>query len=129
MVVLYAFIGWTIFTLWSDLKFQSQVLTAKKNPGIKLSIENASDDPMIFTQNELTIGRDETCEFVVSDPTISGRHARLTFRNLHWWIDDLGSTNGTYLNDEKIETPTVLITGDEIRIGKNVVLVEIELLT
>ncbi len=126
LAVLYAFIGWTIYTLWSDLRFQSQVLSLKKNPEISLTTENDSGEALKFTQNEITLGRDETCEFVVNDPTISGRHARLTFRNMHWWVEDLGSTNGTYLNEEKIETPTILISGDEMRIGKNVVLVEIE---
>jgi pSer/pThr/pTyr-binding forkhead associated (FHA) protein len=41
----------------------------------------------------------------------------LNYRNGHWWIEDIFSTNGTYLNDEKIVTPTILISGDDIHIG------------
>lgn len=125
-VVLYAFLGWTIFTLWSDLKFQSEMLSRRKNPEISLTTENETGEPRKFSQNEIVIGRDENCHFLFNDPTVSSHHARLTFRNGHWWVEDLGSTNGTYLNEEKVETPTILITGDEVRIGKNVVLIEIE---
>jgi len=50
----------------------------------------------------------------------------LNYRYLQWWIEDLQSTNGTYLNDEKIETSTIIINGDEIRLGQVVVLIEIQ---
>jgi pSer/pThr/pTyr-binding forkhead associated (FHA) protein len=127
VVILYAFLGWTIFTLWRDLKFQSQILLAKKIPAISLFSES---DPAIernlFSKAEVSIGRDESCDISLQDSTISTRHARLTYRNLHWWVEDLLSTNGTYLNDERIETPTILITGDELRIGKNILVVEIQ---
>jgi len=73
----------------------------------------------------LRIGRDPASEILVNHETVSNQHARLWYRNKQWWIEDLLSTNGTFLNDERIETPTILISGDEIRVGK--VLLEIEI--
>ncbi|EKD88259.1 MAG: FHA protein [uncultured bacterium] len=129
VVALYAFLIWVMVTIWSDLKFRSQILGQKKIPQILISTDG---DPeavkYTFTQNEVIIGREETCDIFIPDPVISARHARLVFRNTHWWIEDLMSTNGTYLNDERVESPAILINGDELRVGKNILLVEIQLL-
>jgi pSer/pThr/pTyr-binding forkhead associated (FHA) protein len=127
VIVLFSFIGWTIYTLYRDLKFQSQLSVTKKVPMITLSYE--SEDRMFqptFSIPDFTIGRDASCEIQLEDETISNRHARLTFKNQHWWVEDLVSTNGTYLNDEKVETATILISGDELRVGKNSLIIDIQ---
>ena len=127
LLSLLSFIGWAIYTLWMDLKFQTQSLVSRKIPFISILRENESADTrQTFTQQELRIGRDDTCEIQLNDETVSNQHARLWFRNKQWWIEDLLSTNGTFLNDERIETPTILISGDEIRIGKVLLLIDIE---
>ena len=79
-----------------------------------------------FSQNEIIVGRDETCDITLNDAVISAKHARLIHRNMHWWIEDLNSTNGSFLNDERVESPAILINGDEIRVGRNILVVEIE---
>lgn len=66
---------------------------------------------------EATLGRGQGCQVQVADPMVSQLHARL-FRNskgLH--IEDLGSTNGTYLNGRKVGGPAKLKKGDRIRVG------------
>lgn len=127
LLSLLSFFGWAIYTLWMDLKFQTQSLVSRKIPFISILRENESADTrQTFTQQELRIGRDDTCEIQLNDDTVSNQHARLWFRNKQWWIEDLLSTNGTFLNDERIETPTILISGDEIRIGKVLLLIDIE---
>lgn len=127
LISLLSFLGWTIYTLWRDLKFQSQSLTAKKVPYISVFRENdQSEAKQIYTVPDLRIGREPACEIVVDDETVSAHHARLYFRNKQWWVEDLASTNGTYLNDERIETPTILITGDEMRVGKVLLIIEIQ---
>lgn len=126
VIILFSFLGWAIHTLWRDLRFHSQILSQRKTPPITIIME--SDPQPIknsFTQNEIIVGREDSCDINLSDPIISGRHARLTFHNMHWWIEDLISTNGTFLNDERLESPAILISGDELRIGKNILLVEI----
>jgi pSer/pThr/pTyr-binding forkhead associated (FHA) protein len=68
----------------------------------------------------LQIGRDASCEITLSDTYASQQHARISNRNGSWVIEDLGSTNGTYLNQRKVTVPTALAPGDSIRIGKTV---------
>ena len=68
----------------------------------------------------LQIGRDASCDISLSDTYASQQHARISDRNGSWVIEDLGSTNGTYLNQRKVTVPTALAPGDSIRIGKTV---------
>lgn len=126
VITLYAFLAWALYTLWRDLRFHSQVLTSRKTPPISIIMEGDPENEKIsFSQNEISIGREPSCDIHLPDPVISVKHARLIYRNMHWWIEDLMSTNGTYLNDERVESPTILINGDELRIGKSILLVEL----
>ncbi len=52
----------------------------------------------------LVLGRDSSCGLVISDMTVSRKHARLFKQNGNWWVEDLGSKNGVRLNGEKIES-------------------------
>ncbi len=127
LLILLSFLGWAIYTLWRELKFQSDSMTSKKIPWISVFSEREStDQKQIFTKPDLRIGRDPACEIQLSDDTVSNQHARLWYRNKQWWIEDLLSTNGTFLNDERVETPTILINEDEIRVGKVLLIVEIQ---
>lgn len=127
LFVLISFFGWAIYTMWRDLRFQTQSLVATKIPYISISRENeTAENKITFNQPELHIGRDAACEVQLLDDTVSNQHARLWFRNKQWWIEDLLSTNGTFLNDERLETPTILISGDEIRAGKVLLFIEIQ---
>ncbi len=127
LAVLFSFLGWAVYTLWRDLKFQSQSLVEKNIPYISVHrTTEEADARQIYTLPDLRIGRDPTCEIALDDETVSTHHARLFFKNKQWWIEDLLSTNGTYLNDEKVETPTILISGDEIRVGKVLLVIEIQ---
>jgi pSer/pThr/pTyr-binding forkhead associated (FHA) protein len=70
-----------------------------------------------FAQPEITIGRDPACECPVEDAAISTRHARLSYHQNQWWLEDLNSTNGTFLNNEKLDMPTVITSEDEFICG------------
>ncbi|MEA5078841.1 MAG: FHA domain-containing protein [Anaerolineaceae bacterium] len=127
MVCLYAFLGWMIYTLWRELRFQSQSVTTQKVPQLILGLENEPDSTRKkYTAAEVVIGRDRECDYQIEDEIVSSRHARLVYRYNQWWIEDMQSTNGTYLNDERVETPTVIIKGDELRIGRQILLVDIQ---
>ena len=65
----------------------------------------------------ITIGRANDATIVVADDYASSRHARLYAQNGQWIVEDLGSTNGTYLNGEPLRGPQPLHVGDRIRIG------------
>jgi len=66
---------------------------------------------------ETTIGRAPTCTIEVDDSYASAVHSRVFPRDGGWFLEDLGSTNGTYLNRRKVSAPTQLSVGDRIAIG------------
>jgi hypothetical protein len=73
--------------------------------------------------DELLLGRASTCDVVLSDPTVSRRHARLRFRDGNWVLQDLRSTNGTSLNDALV-VRCQLRPGDRLRAGDQQLLVD-----
>jgi hypothetical protein len=69
---------------------------------------------------ELTIGRAEVCNLRLDDTYVSQMHARIFSRGDSYMVEDLGSTNGTYLNRHRITSPAELQRGDQVKIGKTV---------
>ena len=67
---------------------------------------------------ELVIGRADRCHVVLDDTYVSQMHARIFARNGAYVLEDLGSTNGTYLNRKRITSPAELQRGDQVKIGK-----------
>ena len=117
---LYAFLGWALFTLWRDLKKQATGLAMRRVPGISLTVRQGRAAPVLrhFSQPEIVLGRDPGCDIPLMDDTVSTRHAQLAYHHGQWWLEDLGSTNGTRLNKNFVTMPTVLTSGDEIQCGK-----------
>ncbi len=68
----------------------------------------------------LLIGRDPACNLVVNDVEVSRRHARLIAQSGGYAIEDLGSTNGTFVNDQRISDIATLQPGSSIRLGDHV---------
>ena len=66
----------------------------------------------------IVIGRSPACTLVLEDEYASSRHAALTPQADGWWIEDLSSRNGTFIDDERLSAPRQLKTGDIIRIGQ-----------
>lgn len=77
--------------------------------GTRIPLENA----------QLTIGRDHGCDFQISERNVSRAHCRLTRHSDAYWLEDLGSTNRTILNDRAVEKAP-LSDGDQLRIGNTV---------
>ena len=71
-------------------------------------------------QAPVLIGRAPECTLVLTDDYASGRHARLFPRDGRWFIEDLGSTNGTQLGRTKVTQPVPLEVGQQLRIGRTV---------
>ena len=79
-----------------------------------------SGTSLALTEQQITIGRSNDATLVLNDDYASSRHARLFPQDGQWIVEDLGSTNGTYLDRQKVTQPTPVPTGVPIRIGKTV---------
>jgi len=75
---------------------------------------------MGLADQQITIGRANDATLVLTDDYASSRHARLFPQDGQWIVEDLGSTNGTYLDRQKVTQPTPVPVGVPIRIGKTV---------
>jgi pSer/pThr/pTyr-binding forkhead associated (FHA) protein len=73
-----------------------------------------------LSDTQITIGRADDATLVLADDYASTRHARLFPQDGQWLVEDLGSTNGTYLDRQKVTQPTPVPVGVPIRIGKTV---------
>jgi pSer/pThr/pTyr-binding forkhead associated (FHA) protein len=73
--------------------------------------------------DQITIGRDSVNEVVINDAEISRRHARLTFQGGKYVLEDLGSTNGTFVNGQRLAGPRVLKPGEVVSFGEQIVMV------
>ena len=73
-----------------------------------------------LTDQQITLGRANDATLVLNDDYASSRHARIFPQDGQWIVEDLGSTNGTYLDRQKVTRPTPVPVGVPIRIGKTV---------
>jgi hypothetical protein len=70
--------------------------------------------------DELTVGRAAGCQITLEDTYASQLHARVFRKDGQLFVEDLGSTNGTYLNRKKVTAPVALRKGDRLQVGKTV---------
>ena len=94
------------------LTFAEVPVIAETFPTQELAIEDTR------TKDQIVVGRSQTCDVVLPYPDISWQHARLSRRLQGWLIEDLGSRNGTWVNEQRI-SEKVVHSGDRIRIGLN----------
>ena len=119
ILALYGFLGWAFLTLWRDLKIQTKVLALRQPPPLWLwDATDGDTQPLQFAGQAVAIGRDPLCDMILDNGTVSAQHARLTFRQGQWWLEDLHSTNGTFLNEEAVLEPVVITSGDQMRCGQ-----------
>ncbi|TFV57563.1 FHA domain-containing protein [Geodermatophilus sp. DF01-2] len=84
------------------------VVTAGPLTGTKITL---GEQPIL-------VGRADDSTLVLTDDFASSRHARLTNRSGNWYVEDLGSTNGTYLDQQRVQGPLLVSPGQPIRIGQ-----------
>lgn len=124
--ILYGFLGLAIYTLLRDLKQQGALLAARQPPPLTLtSLAQADASGYYYSRPEIILGREPGCDFLLDDKAVSSQHARLSYHHQQWWLEDLASTNGTYLNDEAVTSPVVVTDGDELRLGHVGIRIEI----
>jgi pSer/pThr/pTyr-binding forkhead associated (FHA) protein len=91
-----------------------------KDAGVRLVVLDGPDSGREFPLTgaiAIAIGRDEGAGIVIEDEQVSRRHAVVTVVDDGARIDDLGSTNGTWVNGARIAMPHALVEGDELRVG------------
>lgn len=66
---------------------------------------------------EQTVGRAAGCQITLDDTYVSQLHARVFNKDGQWFVEDLGSTNGTYLNTKRVSSPLAVKRGDQVKIG------------
>ncbi len=106
---------------------QPHPLPQQQSPSSEPSVLVVVEGPLVGTQIDLatagtiTIGRAPDSTLVVSDDYASSRHARIFRQEPGWILEDLNSTNGTYLGRSKVTRPVQLPVGVPVRIGKTVI--------
>jgi hypothetical protein len=118
--LLYLFLFAVVRVLVRDLR------AAAREPGTELGrlhvLASPAGEPpagAVFSLDAVTtIGRDVNNAIVVEDQFASAEHAVLTFRGRTWYVEDLASTNGTYVNGSRIDGLAAIGFGDEIQIGQ-----------
>lgn len=126
LIGMYTFLASVAIVAWRDLRASSRRT---------IGSQGASDRPKAvvlapgqsgrapgawFTVLDVTsIGRELDNEIVLQDPTISARHAVLLRRDAAWWLEDLGSTNGTWIGGRRLDSgqPEIVRSGDLLQFG------------
>lgn len=116
-VALYSFLGLTLWLIWMQLRLQAAKAVMPAFPELVLTADQVDRKVFRFNRSEVIIGRQPGCDLRLQDGTISARHTRLFYRQGQWWVEDLHSRNGTYLNDERLKAAIVVADGDGLRCG------------
>lgn len=119
LVLLYGFLFAVARILMRDLRAASR---GPAELGRLVVLASPEGEPPVATSFPLdavtTLGRDVNNTIVVEDPFASAEHVALTFRGRAWYVEDLGSTNGTYVNGMPIDRVAPLGFGDELQVGE-----------
>ena len=127
IVILYVIIYYALKIMYKDVKNggkKRRTPVAKGNYGLEIinsgNSKDLKDGSIIPIRSDLTIGRKDENSIVLCDQHVSGNHAKIIVRNDTLFIEDLNSTNGTYLNGKKISGKMKLTNKDELKVGTSV---------
>ncbi len=124
IAIIYLIIFMALRIMYKDVKNGDKKKILRKSLG--LEVLNAGENialkkgSIIPIHSLVSLGRREDNTVVLNDPYASGHHAKLYIKNTDYILEDLNSTNGTLLNDEKVEGKVLIEAGDEIKIGSAV---------
>jgi hypothetical protein len=120
LAVLYAFLFLVVRSLLRDLRAAAREPT--RELGRLVVVASPSGEPAVgsaFALDAITsLGRDVNNSIVIEDEFVSATHAALTYRGRAWYVEDLGSTNGTFVNGSQVDGLAPLAFGDELQIGQ-----------
>jgi pSer/pThr/pTyr-binding forkhead associated (FHA) protein len=140
LILLYLFVSRVARVVWRDLGDSAATAapvagprTAKRSSSggkrkpravpRELVVHTPQGKPRVvrLDDHDVTFGRSETSTVPLDDAYISDHHAKVFMEDGEWCIADLGSTNGTFLNQVKVTSPTPIAAGDQLGIGKTTV--------
>ncbi|HUP76755.1 MAG TPA: FHA domain-containing protein [Acidimicrobiales bacterium] len=134
LIVLYLFFLRVLRAVWAELKEPKPAVAANPAPAVPAPApvapakEPARSHLVVVAPeeqrgrsyellDELTVGRAAGCHIALDDRFVSQLHARMFRSDDQCFLEDLGSTNGTFINDDKVTSPALLRKGDHVRIG------------
>jgi len=134
LVLLYFFVFRAIRSVASDLGGRRSTPRAEPRPAAVAAPSRGRRGPSavlvhgpdgakpstVRLEGPTDVGRASSCSIAVDDTYVSQHHARFFERDGAWYVEDLGSTNGTYLNDDRVTQPAEVQPGDVVRLGKTV---------
>lgn len=111
-----------------DLYDNEPTMMSQGPPSAALVIRQGPQAGMSFPLlgNQVIIGREESIDITLQDPEASRRHARISWQMGQFVIEDMGSTNGTFINGVQITTPQTLNPGDSVGIGQTALVFQVE---
>ena len=120
LAVLYGFLWIVVRSLLRDLRAAAREPT--RELGRLVVVGSPSGEPAVgsvFALDAITsLGRDVNNSIVIDDDFVSATHAALTYRGRAWYVEDLGSTNGTFVNGSQVDGLAPLAFGDELQVGQ-----------
>ena len=121
--IIYIIIFLALFIMYRDIKNGDKKKRPRKSIGLEIlevgKNSNLKRGSIIPIQNEITIGRKNSNTLILQDPFVSGKHVRIFLKNNQYFLEDMGSTNGTLMNNEVVKDKEALTIGDEIKIGSS----------
>ncbi len=123
--LLYLFLVVALYVMWRGLRQNEQAPVSTQIEAQVIIEQGEEPGKCVLLRSVTAIGRGGGNVLPLTDPFTSTNHALILWREDKWWLEDLGSHNGTFLNDERITQPAALTSGDHIRIGETVLRFEI----
>lgn len=117
VIALYAFLSGTLWLIWRDLASPKEAVSRVPHSRLEFTSGPREGETAILGPVNL-IGRAADNTLHLEDTTVSAYHARISHQGGQWVLEDLGSRNGTSLNQIKVDQPIVVADGDEIRFGR-----------
>ncbi|HUH07975.1 MAG TPA: FHA domain-containing protein [Egibacteraceae bacterium] len=102
---------------------QRQRPTRSRSRPRELVVHSPGERPIVLPLDgeDITFGREDSATVALRDPYISELHAKVHQDGDQWLVTDMGSTNGTFLNQVKVGSPMPIAAGDQVTLGKTVV--------
>lgn len=123
IILLYVIIYYALKIMYKDVKTGGKA--KNNNSGIRYGIEviqtgvnsTLEQGAVVPIRGIITLGRKAENTIVLTEPFVSGNHARIYAKNNNLYVEDLNSTNGVYVNNERIQEKYKLVADDEVKIG------------